>query len=146
MLENTFAQHRWILTVKSAAVREAASKLNRALAVALADGLKTGPLSAASLLPRKEVAQAAMAFDDLHPQGIPAQVHVSTVEGLGRELAALKQTKAAAEADQLALMAATRRQRILDDFELARLTGLRHEHIRRLTWGVTNHSTSTARP
>ncbi len=119
--------------------------LNRQLALALADGVKAGPLAEAARLSRREVMLAGLAFDDLQPSGAPTQHHLATVHSLGDELSSIKLSKAATEADRLELLATTRRQGIMDDFELARLTGLRHDQIRRLTWGVGTHGATSRR-
>ena len=121
------------------------STLNRQLALALEDGVKAGALAEAAQLSRKEVMHAGLAFDELHPTGTPARHHLAAVHNLGDELSSMKLSKAATEADQLELLAATRRQGIMDDFELARLTGLRHDQIRRLAWGVGTHGATSRR-
>lgn len=110
--------------------------LNRHLAMALEDGLSVGALAEAAQLSRKDVRQTRLVFDDAHPPGTPKQEHLAAVAILGVELAALKQSKSSVEADQLLLLAKTRNQHLLDDFELALLTGLRHENIRKMTWGM----------
>ncbi len=126
-------------------LRGVMSRLNRQLALALEDGLKAAVLAEAAQLSRKEVMQAGLAFDDLHPSGAPARDHLASIHSLGDELASMRLSKAATEAEQLDLLATTRRQGIMDDFELARLTGLRHDQIRRLTWGVGTHGTASQR-
>ena len=52
------------------------------------------------------------------------------------ELAELGETKAALEERRRALMTAARRLGIMDDFELAALSGLQSGDIRKMTWGL----------
>lgn len=138
-LRSTFDRQRQLLAFKADRLRGVTSTLNRQLALALEDGVKAGELAEAAQLSRKEVIHAGLAFEDLHPSGTPARHYLAAVHSLGNELCSMKLSKAATEAEQLELLAATRRQGIMDDFELARLTGLRHDQIRRLTWGVGTH-------
>lgn len=52
----------------------------------------------------------------------------------------MKQTKAALEGRRLKLLAAARRLGVLDDYELAALSGLQRETIRKMTWGLQPES------
>lgn len=144
-LRSSFQQQRQLLAFKSARLRAVTSTLNRQLALALADGVKAGSLAEAAQLSRKEVMHAGLAFDDLYPSGTPARQHLAAVRDLGHEFSAMKLSKAVTEAEQLELLAATRRQGLMDDFELALLTGLRHDQIRRLTRGVGTHGAASRR-
>ncbi|MEN8584129.1 hypothetical protein ABFP37_15650 [Burkholderia sp. RS01] len=73
--------------------------------------------------------------EDLLPSGVPPEQHLAAIGRLKSELAALEQTKAALEGKRLNLLAAARRLGVLDDYELAALSGLQRETIRKMTWG-----------
>lgn len=105
------------------------------LAQALADGVKVRTLAETAHLSRTAVRQAGRTFDDLHPTGGSRHGQVAEIRQMGHELAAMKLSKVSVEARLLELISTARRQRSLDDFELAQLTGFRHDHIRRLVWG-----------
>ena len=55
---------------------------------------------------------------------------------LKSELAELAESRAALEGRRVTLLAAARRLAIMDDYELAALSGLQHETIRKMTWGL----------
>jgi hypothetical protein len=59
---------------------------------------------------------------------------------LKSELADLEQSKTALEDRRLNLLAAARRRGVVDDYELAALSGLQRETIRKMTWGVQPES------
>jgi hypothetical protein len=51
-------------------------------------------------------------------------------------LAALEESKERIERNRLKLLAEARSKGLMDDYELASLSGLNHEHLRRMTRGV----------
>lgn len=134
-LKASLEQHRLLLAVKSAEIRAVNSRLTICLAQALVEGLRVGTLAEIAQLSRTEVRRAGRTFDDLHPTGVSRHGQLAEIRSKGEELATLKQSKASVEARLVELISTARRQRTLDDFELAQLTGFRHDHIRRLTWG-----------
>ena len=140
-LKASLEQHRLLLAVKSAEIRAVSSRLTLCLAQALVEGLKVGTLAEAAQLTRAEVRQAGRTVEDLHPTGVSRHGQLAEIRSKGDELVTLKQSKASVEARLMELISTARRQRTMDDFELAQLTGFRHDHIRRLTWGKgTNDS------
>ena len=52
------------------------------------------------------------------------------------ELAELEQSKTALEERRLKLLASSTPAGVLDDYELAALSGLQRETIRKMTWGL----------
>lgn len=103
-------QHRRLLAFKSTSIRAGTALLNRHLALALVDGVSMRAVAGAARLSHKEVRQACQAFDDLPPSGFTAAVHLQSISSIEKELAALRQSKAAVEAARLNLMATTRRR------------------------------------
>jgi hypothetical protein len=61
---------------------------------------------------------------------------LNVIAGLKSELAELEESKAALEERRLNLLTAARRLGVMDDFELASLSGLQTEAIRKMTWGL----------
>jgi hypothetical protein len=57
------------------------------------------------------------------------------------ELADLEASKADLEQKRLELLAAARRLGVMDDFELAALSGLQSDTVRRMTWGRQSERT-----
>ena len=55
---------------------------------------------------------------------------------LKSELAELAASKAVLEGRRVKLLAAARGLGVMDDYELAVLSGLQHETIRKMTWGL----------
>ena len=67
---------------------------------------------------------------------MPAVEHLRVIARVLQELTDLEESRASVEEERLQLLASATRLRVLDDFELASLTGLRPEHIRKMTRGV----------
>lgn len=111
-------------------------RLNQQIAQALCDGMKVASLAEASALSRWVVRTIGLSSEDLLPSGLPPEQHLAVIGQLKSELAALEQTKAALEGRRLKLLAAARRLGVLDDYELAALSGLQRETIRKMTWGL----------
>jgi hypothetical protein len=106
------------------------------VAQALCDGAAVTALSRITQLSTLTVRRTGLAFDDLQPTGASPADHLRLISQLLRELTALEESKATVEEERRCLLAEASKQRILDDFELASLTGLRPEHIRKMTRGV----------
>ncbi|MFJ5700261.1 hypothetical protein [Arthrobacter sp. NPDC093139] len=114
--------------------------LNQQIAQALIDGLKIKIVSEATQISRFEVRRIGLSFPDLYPTALSPQEHLKILSSLTAELTSLEQAKAVVEGKQLKLLAAARRKRLLDDYELAALSGLNPENIRKMTWGVEARS------
>lgn len=121
---------------KSSRIRDISASLNQMVAQALCDGASAPALSRITQLSTWTVRRTRLAFDDLQPTGVSQAVHFRLISQLIHELTALEESKATVEEERRHLLAAASKQQVLDDFELASLTGLRPEHIRKLTRGV----------
>lgn len=117
-------------------MRALSVRLNQQIAQALCDGMKVANLAEASALSRWVVRTIGLSSEDLLPSGLAPEQHLAVIVRLRSELAALEQTKAALEGRRLKLLAAARRLGVLDDYELAALSGLQRETIRKMTWGL----------
>jgi DNA-directed RNA polymerase specialized sigma54-like protein len=87
-------------------------------------------------LSRSEVRRIGLSFQDLQPAGLSAHEHLKPISALRSQLAALEESKERIEGKRLKLLAESRSKGLMDDYELASLSGLNHEHLRRMTRGV----------
>lgn len=107
------------------------------VAQALRDGTPVAVLARITHLSTLTVRRTGWAFDDLQPTGMATAEHLGSISQLLRELTTLEESKAAVEVERLHLLAEASKQQLLDEFELASLTGLRPEQIKKMTRGVT---------
>jgi hypothetical protein len=128
------------ISFNASSMRALSVRLNHQIAQALCDGMKVASLAEASALSRWAVRTIGLSSEDLLPSGWPPEQHLAVIGQLKSELAALEQTKAALEGRRLKLLAAARRLGVLDDYELAALSGLQRETIRKMTWGLQPES------
>lgn len=128
------------ISFNASSMRALSVRLNQQIAQALCDGMKVAILAEASALSRWAVRTIGLSSEDLLPSGLPPEQHLAVIGRLKSELAALEQTKAALEGRRLKLLAAARRFGVLDDYELAALSGLPRETIRKMTWGLQPES------
>lgn len=68
------------------------------------------------------------------------RINNAQLEAAARELAEAEAERLGYEADRQALVAEAHRSGVLDVFELASLTGLTPEHIRKMTRGIRKAS------
>jgi len=128
------------ISFNATSMRALTVRLNQQIAQALCDGMKVTRLAEAAELSRWAVRTVGLSADDLLPSGLPAEQHLAAIRQLKEELAELEQSKSALEDRRLHLLAAARRRGVLDDYELAALSGLQRETIRKMTWGVQPES------
>ncbi|MFP3461139.1 hypothetical protein R5O87_09850 [Arthrobacter globiformis] len=128
------------ISFNATSMRALSVRLNQQIAQALCDGMKVSLLAEAAELSRWAVRTVGLSADDLVPSGLPAEQHLAAIRRLKSELAELEESKAALEDRRLNLLAAARRRGVLDDYELAALSGLQRETIRKMTWGVQPES------
>jgi hypothetical protein len=121
---------------RSDRIRALSASLNQQVAQALRDGSPVADLALITQRSTLTVRRTGRAFDDLQPTGTATAAHLRAVAQLLRELTTLEDSKAAIEMERLQLLAVAGKQQILDEFELASLTGLRPEQIRKMTRGV----------
>jgi histidine ammonia-lyase len=124
------------ISFNATSVRALSIRLNQQIAQALCDGIKVTRLAAAADLSRWAVRTVGLSADDLVPSGTPAEEHLARIRQLKSELAEFEESRTMLEDHRLNLLAAARRRGVLDDYELAALSGLQRETIRKMTWGV----------
>lgn len=127
--------NRQRLAFNASSSRPVSARLNQHVAQALRDGLKVTRLADAAGLSRWTIRTIGLTYDDLLPSGQPAEQQLAVIASLKSELAELEESRAALEARRLNLLAAARRLGVMDEFELAALSGLQSDAIRKMTWG-----------
>lgn len=128
--------HRQLIHLRSSGVRSVSAHLNQLIGQALSDGLKITVIAEATQLSRSEVRRIGLSFQDVQPAGLSAHEHLKPISMLRSELAALEESKERIARERLKLLAEARRKGLMDDYELASLSGLNHEHLPRMTRGV----------
>ncbi|MFE4544299.1 hypothetical protein [Arthrobacter sp. NPDC056727] len=124
------------ISFNATSVRALSVRLNQQIAQALCDGMKVTRLAAAAGLSRWAVRTVGLSADDLVPSGTREAEHLAVISRLKSELAELEESRTMLEDCRLNLLAAARRRGVLDDYELAALSGLQRETIRKMTWGI----------
>lgn len=129
-------EERQRISFNASSVRALSVRLNEQVAQALCDGMKATLVAGAADLSRWAVRTIGLSSQDLFPSGLPAEQHLAVIGELKAELAELAESKAALERRRVKLLAAARRLGVMDDYELAALSGLQCEAIRKMTWGL----------
>lgn len=135
-LRKLLKANRERLAFNASSSRPLSVRLNQHIAQALCDGMKVTRLAKTAGLSRWTIRTIGLASDDLVPSGEPPENQSALIQSIRAELAELEKSKAALEGQRLKLLAAARRLGVMDDFELAVLSGLHSETVRKLTWGL----------
>jgi hypothetical protein len=83
--------HRQLLSHASSAIRSLAAARNELIAQAIEDGLTIATVSAVTGENMKSARTIALAYDDLHPSGLPRSAHVAALKQKSEELRAAEQ-------------------------------------------------------
>ncbi|WP_245232975.1 hypothetical protein [Paenarthrobacter nicotinovorans] len=135
-LAHALGVHRQLLSHATSAIRTLTAARNELIAQAIEDGLTIATVSAATGENMKAVRTIALAYDDLHPSGLPRSVHLSAVKKKSDELRAAERHRTQITERREALIVMAVRNHVCDDLELASLTGLTPDHIRRAARGI----------
>lgn len=140
-LAHALGVHRQLLSHAASSIRALTAARNELIAQAVEDGLTRTTLSTVTGLNIRAVRTIALAYDDLHPSGLPRGAHVEALKKKSSELRAAEQHRGQITEQREALIVLALRNHVCDDLELASLTGLTPDHIRRSTRGITrpNH-------
>jgi hypothetical protein len=133
---HALAAHRQLLSHASSAIRSLTAVRNEMIAQALEDGLTLATISAVTGENMRAVRTIGLAYDDLHPSGLPRGAHVDGLSAKSEQLKAAERHRDQIVNQREALIVMALRTQACDDLELASLTGLTPEHIRRSTRGV----------
>lgn len=126
-------EDRQRISFNASSMRALSVRLNQQIAQALCDGMRITGLAEASELSRWTIRTIGLSSEDLLPSGLPAGQHLAVISQLTSELAELEESKAILEESRLTLMAAARRLGVMDDYELAALSGLQRDTVRKMT-------------
>ncbi|WP_432245368.1 hypothetical protein ACRB8A_00340 [Arthrobacter sp. G.S.26] len=129
-------EQKTLLAFRSSRLRALSAKFNQHVAQALCDGLKMTAIAKAAGMPLGAIRSAAVSLDDVQPSGGSADEHLRGITQLGNELKAADGDRAVLERNRARLLASARALGLLDDYELASASGLKHEEIRKLTRGL----------
>jgi hypothetical protein len=129
-------EERQRISFNASSIRSLSVRLNQQIAQALCDGMKVTRLAGAAELSRWAVRTIGLSAEDLFPSGLPSEQHLALIGELKAELAGLEESKTVLEGRRVQLLAAARRLGVLDDYELAALSGLQRDTIRKMTWGL----------
>ncbi|MEO3941240.1 hypothetical protein V3C41_09185 [Paenarthrobacter nicotinovorans] len=135
-LAHALGVHRQLLSHATSTIRTLTAARNELIAQAIEDGLTIATVSAATGENMKAVRTIALAYDDLHPSGLPRSVHLSAVKKKSDELRAAERHRTQITERREALIVMAVRNHVCDDLELASLTGLTPDHIRRSSRGI----------
>lgn len=106
------------------------------IAQALEDGLTLATISAVIGENIRAVRTIGLAYDDLHPSGLPSGAQVDALRAKSDQLKAAERHRDQITEQREALIVRALRTQACDDLELASLTGLTPDHIRRSTRGI----------
>ncbi|GAB2730261.1 hypothetical protein ACX801_16895 [Arthrobacter bambusae] len=135
-LTHALAAHRQLLTHATSAIRTLTAARNEMISQALEDGLTLATISAVTGENIRAVRTIALAYDDLHPSELPRGAHVDALRAKSEQLKAAERHRDQIVNQREALIVTALRTQACDDLELASLTGLTPDHIRRSTRGI----------
>jgi hypothetical protein len=130
-LTHALAVHKQLLSQASSAIRTLTAARNEMIAQALEDGLTVATISAVTGENTRAVRTIGLAYGELHRSGLPRSAHLEALKAKSAELQASGEHKGRIEEGREALIVMALRSRACDDIELASLTGLTPDHIRR---------------
>ncbi|MGO4146550.1 hypothetical protein AB4Y77_15845 [Paenarthrobacter sp. YAF11_1] len=137
-LAHALGVHRQLISHAASAIRNLSAARNELIAQAIEDGLSLTTVSAITGENVKAVRTIALAYDDLHPSGLPRDAHVTALTAKSESLKAAENHREQITERREALIVMALRNQVCDDLELASLTGLTPDHIRRASRGITH--------
>jgi DNA-binding transcriptional regulator YdaS (Cro superfamily) len=135
-LIHSLTAHKQLLSQATSAIRALTAARNEMIAQALEDGLTLATISALTGENIRAVRTIGLAYDDLHPSELPRGAHVHGLKAKSEQLKAAERHRDQITEQREALIVRALRTQACDDLELASLTGLTPDHIRRSTRGI----------
>lgn len=135
-LRSLLAQQRRMISLRSSRLRALSTELNERVAQALCDGVKVTAIAQATGLPVTSIRCSAMPRDELFPSGRSPQEHLRSITAVAEEVAEAESARTSIEQKRSQVLAAARKVGLLDDYQLASASGLKHDEIRRITRSV----------
>lgn len=134
-LRRALAEYRQLLSQASSAIRTMTAARNELIAQALADGLSLAAISAVTGEHSRTVRNIGLAYDDLHSSGLPRNAQLDALKATSWELKAAERHRDQITERREVLIVMALQTQVCDELELASLTGLTRDHIRRATRG-----------
>lgn len=128
-------EQRKTIALRSSRLRALTAALHDRVAQAICDGVKVAAIAQVSGMPPTAVRTTARAREDFYPSGQSPMEHLHHIALLANELAATEDARTALEQKRTEVLASARKSRLLDDYQLACVSGLKHEEIRKMTRG-----------
>ena len=132
-LVHALGVHRQLISHATSAIRTLTAARNEMVAQAVEDGLTLATISAVTGENLRAVRTIALAYDDLHVSGIPRSTQLAALKAKSQELEAAGKHRQQITERREALIVIALRSGVCDELELASLTGLTPDHIRRST-------------
>ncbi|MHC6591247.1 hypothetical protein [Arthrobacter sp. C152] len=145
-LLSLLAQQKRMISLHSSRLRALSRGLNERVAQAVCDGVKAAPVARAAGMPAATVRGIGARRDEFFPSGQSADSHLATLRELAAELASVEGARAAVEQARAEVLATARKLRLLDDYQLAAASGLKHEEIPKVTRGIATPRASREAP
>ncbi|WP_426004714.1 hypothetical protein ACPFL9_19725 [Paenarthrobacter sp. NyZ202] len=136
-LAHALGVHRQLLSHAASSIRTLTAARNDLIAQAVEDGLTVATIAAVTGENLRTVRTIALAYDDLQVSGLPRQALLEALKAKSDELKAAESHRGQVTERREALIVAAARAQTCDDLELASLTGLTPDHIRRSIRGLT---------
>lgn len=139
-LRTVLAQQRRMIQLRSSRLRALSTTLHERVAQALCDGVKVAAIARAAGMPLTSIRFTAAPGDDLFPSGQSPEETLRCIAAAAEELAEAESARSTIEQKRTHVLAAARKLRLLDDYQLASASGLKHDEIRKMTRGVGGRS------
>ena len=135
-LEKDLQRTRQMLSQAVADFRAINARQRQQIAEAVCDGVAVRMVAEAASINMTQVRSTALAFDESWPAGTSRETHLGAIKSTREELrhAEARKSKFKDERDQLILKA--HKLRLYDHFQIASITGMTAEEIRRQTRGT----------
>ncbi|MDQ0732397.1 putative coiled-coil protein SlyX [Arthrobacter sp. B1I2] len=133
-------QQRKMIALRNSRLRALSCELNELIAQAICDGVKVAAVALASGLPTASVRTTVLARDDLFPSGQSRTEQLRCIAALAAEVAEVESVRDAIERKRTEVLALARKSGLLDDYQLACASGLKHDEIRKMTRGISSRN------
>ena len=130
-LVHVLGVHRQLLSHAASSIRTLTSARNELIAQAVEDGISIATIAAVIRENARSVRTIALAYDDLHLSGVPRKLQLEALKAKNDALKEAERHRDVILERREALISIALRTQACDELELASLTGLTPDHIRR---------------
>jgi hypothetical protein len=135
-IQTALRRNRQALSQAVATIRAISVRRNDKIAEAIWDGIPARTVAVAASTTMTEVRSIRAAFDDVLPSGASANVHVAAIESATGQVHLAEADRDRLERLRDQLIVTAHRLQTCDEYEIAALTGITAEQIRRMTRGT----------